>query len=319
MFEPVNIEDLNLKTTKSDTRLLSYLSNTIENSHFVIAGYPDDEGIKNNGGRPGARLAPNLIREFLFKMTPPAFNPTTSLINIYDMGNLKLDQELGLRHESAITDLTQVLLQNKSLISFGGGHDYGYVDGQSFLNFCHKTKLSPLVINFDAHLDVRPMDKGITSGTPFFRLLSEQKFDFFEIGLQEQCNSKAHLKWLTENGGKYLSLNELYSQNTEQSAFINFEKFENLFSKIKNPKRPCYVSVDIDAFSNAFAPGCSQSFATGLEPHGFFKMFNYLLQNFEVKVLGLYEVSPPLDFDNHTSKLASLIAYKYIHHSKKGG
>lgn len=316
MFEKVNIEDLNLKTTKSDTRLSSYLLDSIESSHFVLSGFPDDEGIKNNGGRPGAALAPNRIREFLYKMTPPAFSQA-SLINLHDIGNLKTNSDLATRHEQAVSILTNALLQHKNLISFGGGHDYGYVDGKSFLNYCSANNQNPIVVNFDAHLDVRPMDKGITSGTPFFRLLSEQKFDFFEIGLQEQCNSKSHLQWLTEHGGKYLPLTDLYSEDDHSQSF-NFKSFENLFAKITNPKRPCYISVDIDAFSNAYAMGCSQSFATGFEPLGFFKMFNYLLQNFDVKVLGIYEVSPPLDFDNHTSKLASLIAYKYIHHQKKG-
>ena len=37
---------------------------------FCILGYPDDEGIKLNGGRTGAALAPTAIRQFLYKMTP---------------------------------------------------------------------------------------------------------------------------------------------------------------------------------------------------------------------------------------------------------
>jgi formiminoglutamase len=40
------------------------------NSDLSIWGYPDDEGIFLNGGRPGAHKAPEQIRKFFYKMTP---------------------------------------------------------------------------------------------------------------------------------------------------------------------------------------------------------------------------------------------------------
>ena len=72
------------------------------------------------------------------------------------------------------------------------------------------------------------------------------------------------------------------------------------------------MSVDIDGFSSQYAPGCSQSWPIGIDPVSFFKMFSYLMERFEVRVLGIYEVAPPLDLGPLTSRLAGLIAYKYI-------
>jgi len=145
----------------------------IKEDSFVVLGYPDDEGIKNNSGRIGASQAPDVIRKYLYKMTPHFLKEDVQPV-IYDHGNLKIEGSLFERHEFAATTVEN-LLEKSKVISFGGGHDYGYPDGKAFL---HKYREhNPLVINFDAHLDVRPLAVGstakISSGTPFFRLLSE--------------------------------------------------------------------------------------------------------------------------------------------------
>jgi hypothetical protein len=59
-------------------------------------------------------------------------------------------------------------------------------------------------------------------------------------------------------------------------------------------------------------PGCSQSWTTGLFTKDFMTSLSWLIANFDVRGLGIYEVSPPLDQDNRTSKLAALIAHKFI-------
>jgi formiminoglutamase len=306
MFEKVNLENLLGIDKKNDPKLLDWLKKDIDDSEYVIVGYPDDEGIKNNGGRKGASLAPDQIRKYFYKMRPSILSDSPAA-ELYDYGNLKIEKSLEQRHSTAITFIERLLDQGKTIISFGGGHDYGYVDGKSFLNFCSDSTKKPLIINFDAHLDVRNLASGITSGTPFFRLLEEDVFNFVEIGIQEQCNTKAHYEYVKAKGGHVLFLNDLYTEGQ-----FDFKKFLRFFEALKIEDTTCFLSVDIDSFSNAFAPGCSQAFATGFHPEAFFAMFEYFIQNYYVRALGIYEVSPELDFDDHTSKLAALIAYKFL-------
>lgn len=306
MFEKIDLDNLVGADPKKDPRLFDWLTDEIDHSNYVILGHPDDEGIKNNGGRIGASLAPNTIRKYFYKMRPSIlhkFDPP----KLYDYGNLKIEKDLVSRHKTATTFLERILDQGKTLISFGGGHDYGYVDGKSFLSFCSDSTKKPLIVNFDAHFDVRNLDFGITSGTPFYRLLEEDVFDFIEIGIQEQCNTKAHYEYIKSKGGHIVFLNEL-----QTAGQFDFAKFENLIKSFGIEDTTCFLSVDIDAFSNAYAPGCSQSFATGLNPEFFFLMMNYFIENYYIRSLGIYEVSPALDFDDITSKLAALIAYRFI-------
>ncbi len=296
--------------TNNDLRL-GHLLTTAKKSQYVLLGYPDDQGIKTNGGRIGAAEGPDKARAYLYKMTNNAF--TQKNIQLYDHGNLIIDLKKSLlqRHQQAEETAFHFLKQNKKVISIGGGHDYGYPDGASHLRYCQEiSKTKPLIINIDAHLDVRPLDKGISSGTPFYRLLQKNNdIDFFQIGIQPQCNSQEHLNWCLKMGGKVLSYDEiLLSGNSFAETAGAF-----LQDQLIKP-RPCFLSIDIDAFSSSYAMGCSQSWPTGLTPHDFFPWLDIILQRLNVLQLGIYELSPPLDLDDRTSKLVSQIIYRYLNH-----
>jgi formiminoglutamase len=169
-----------------------------------------------------------------------------------------------------------------------------------------KNSLKPLVINFDAHLDVRPTTKGFNSGTPFFRFLNEfkDKADFIEVGIQDQCNSPNHLGWCKNQGAKVITLNEI-----RKVGMLTLLKEKLLF---QSKKQPCFISFDIDAFAQYLAPGCSQSWDIGLEAKETFETLNWIFLNKDVQLLSIYEVSPPLDIDKRTSKLAACLIHTYI-------
>jgi formiminoglutamase len=275
---------------------------------FVVGGYPDDEGIRLNGGRPGAALAPSAIRRSLYKMTPPL--QEVADFSLFDFGDLAADGDLGARHAAGAAACNAVLSKGGRWIGLGGGHDYGFAEASGFLTWAKATSstVRPLVINFDAHFDVRPATNGFSSGTPFFRMLeSGAEMDFAEIGIQSQCNSKHHLKWLKDRNARVLTMEDVEaSGETPETCAVRL-----LGDWIIRP-RPTFLSIDIDAFSSAVAPGCSQSWATGLMPADFFPLFDMLVRRMDVRALGVYETSPPLDQDDRTSKLAALIAHRFI-------
>lgn len=303
--------DLFFKSTKTQDPRLGEFVNKKETStdkhRYVIAGYPDDEGIKINGGRLGAQQAPDTIRKYFYKTTPTTAQPTYSLL---DVGNLKISGSVEQRHLAVQTEVAKHLQPNTTWIGLGGGHDYGYPDGAGFLMSCQNHKNKPLVINFDAHLDVRSTEQGFSSGTPFYRLLSDDSlpaFDFVEVGIQRQCNSPHHVEWLQQKTPHIYFWDDLLMENSW---------WQTLYSRLAPlliQKRPTYLSIDIDGFSNAWAPGCSQSWATGFDPEGFIALLSLLKKRLEIRCVGIYEVSPPLDTDDRTSKLAALLLHHLIH------
>ncbi|MGZ3772203.1 MAG: formimidoylglutamase [Pseudobdellovibrionaceae bacterium] len=268
---------------------------------FAIVGYPDDEGIFLNGGRPGAHLAPREIRTYLYKMTPSL--KSLRLPQIFDFGDLRPKEgTLAERHEKARKIISTFANSNKHWISIGGGHDYGYCDSAGFLE---AFKDHAVLINFDAHMDVRSTDKGFNSGTPFNRILREysEHVDFAEVGIQNQCNSKAHVAWAKSLGAEVFTLDDVNRDGLLQILKSYMHGKE---------KKKIFLSIDIDAFSSSEAPGCSQSWTTGLFTKEFLECFNWLINKFDVRGIGIYEVSPPLDHDNRTSKLAALLIHNFI-------
>ncbi|MGE3974537.1 MAG: formimidoylglutamase [Bdellovibrionales bacterium] len=310
MFRPTSQDLFFSKNDSHDPRLGEFAKNleslsALKKNDLVIAGYPDHEGIKLSGGRLGAAEAPDLIRKYFYKMTPPLSSDLETFPSLYDFGNLGMEGPLESRHDFVAQSVSTALKAGARWIGLGGGHDYGYPDGLGLLSSGSER---PLVINFDAHLDVRPPTNGFSSGTPFYRLLSQSLgFDFVEVGIQSQCNSQNHLAWAQDKGTRILSYDEIMaSGETFSSVTLRFLEKELL------KRRPTYLSLDIDGFSSAFAPGCSQAFATGFHPEEFLKLFDILCVRLDVKVLGLYEVSPPLDVDDKTSKLAALVMHRFV-------
>lgn len=281
---------------------------TFEKNETVIIGYPDDDGIKLNGGRPGSADGPKLIRQFLYRMTP-ALNINVKP-EILDIGDISLNQPLNNRQEQARKIITYLQHSQCKTISLGGGHDYGYSDTCGFIESNLDSDSKPMVINFDAHLDVRPNQNGNNSGTPFYRMLKEfhQNVNFVEIGIQSQCNSQAHYDWALQHSAKVYDLN--WIENKGLMSLFNEKVFRDL-----TLDTPVFISFDIDALTASEAGGCSQAWATGLRINETLKFLSVLYKRCKAQGLGIYEVSPLLDRDFQTSKTAALIAHHFIYES----
>lgn len=282
---------------------------TETSADLLLWGYPDHEGIQLNGGRLGSAEAPEQIRRVFYKMTPHVLLEQRP--KILDLGNINLQLPLTERHQQGAELAKLATRSGRPWASIGGGHDYGYADGAGFLRAHQGSKKKPLIINFDAHLDVRPLDRGLSSGTPFFRLLSEfgSSFDFFEIGLQPHCNSRAHWLWAQSQGAHLISLAQVQEQG--------FLSIQNLLSSFQG--HPLWISLDMDALCSSEAPGCSQSWTTGLTASNIFNFMSWTATAFDWKAFSIYEVSPPLDADHRTSKLAAQFLHHYLSlHSSSG-
>jgi formiminoglutamase len=274
-------------------------------------GYPFDQGVVANGGREGAMFGPKAIRNFFYKLTPhPIFGAPDFIIDFGDV-MIEADSSIVALDEKAYQFTRDVVKSlstfcNLLTICIGGGHEFGYSSLKPFLD---NQKEEWIVINVDAHLDVRPFLGIPHSGNPFYRLATDIPHfgpRFFEWGIQPSSCSRFHLKWLFEQGASIS-----FAEDLECQFDVWLENKINSMTKQKKIK--CYLSVDIDAFAASLAPGCSAPQPYGIQLEPFQKLLKKLVSKTDLCWLGLFEVAPPLDgADQRTSRLAAQILFNAL-------
>jgi formiminoglutamase len=260
---------------------------------IVFLGLADDTGIQNVGGRPGARLAPTAIREKLYRFTSADFT-----LPLYDLGNLEPAGEIADTHRQATSIIRQIHQSGHFPIILGGGHDLAYPEALALLEEYEKEPL--FFINADAHLDLRNIENGITSGSPWYLLLEHKKYNFkkhslFEFGIQAHCNTAELLTYAHTHHVKIF----WYEKIKKAASRI----LQRVFASCRSGK--ILFSLDIDSVRNFEAPGCSAPQTFGFTAEQVVEFCEYAGANKNTASFGLYEVSPPLDIDGRTATLAA--------------
>ncbi|WP_299022552.1 formimidoylglutamase [uncultured Photobacterium sp.] len=302
---------------------------------IMLLGFACDEGVSRNKGRTGAYHAPLAIRKALANLAWHHTGP------VYDGGNICCnDGNLELAQHLLGEDICRALRQRNKVIVFGGGHEVAWGTFQGIGNYLlqkqhvasDQSTSQPLevegqpapkigIINFDAHFDLRNPPAGQqseqgSSGTPFhqaarFCQLQNWPFMYACLGLSRASNTQA----LYEKADR---LGVLYKDDTE----LTHSRIEKTIEELQLFIDQCdhlYLTIDLDVFPAAVAPGVSAPAARGIP----FDIVELLLapvlkaknQQGESKILvaDLAEYNPRFDIDNQTARLAARLAWTITH------
>lgn len=244
----------------------------------IIISHADDEGVRINKGRPGAKEGPSAILHFLGRcIVHPHKTPRLFLL---EEGRQSFS--LAERHQQAETQSFEILKRGARVITLGGGHDYGYPDASAYFR---TTKGK--ILNVDAHLDSRPVIDGqLNSGTPFFRFIKTYGGkSLIEWGIQDHCNADSHRAFVKASGARIYSWNEACPHIAGSLG----------------------LSICLDAFRGI--RGVSAPALVGLDPNtGLELILKYRSRS---SWLGLYEAAPSIDED--AARLAAIYAHAFIH------
>ncbi len=268
-------------------------------SEIVILGCPQDEGVQRNGGRIGAKFAPDAIRTQFYKLSDFGIN-----VKLFDLGNTIIQPTLERTHDVHTQIVEQVLRDNKKLIILGGGNDISYADGKAMANVYGYENW--LALNVDAHFDVRT-NSPRNSGTPYRQLLEEKLLkpeNFCEFAFQPQSNSPIYFDYLKNLGVNLISLEEVQS-----SKF----KVQDLIEKQKT----IFYGFDVDSVRASDAPGVSAPSPIGLSSEEFIELSKFAGTDKRTKIVEFTEVNPNYDIDNRTSKLVAIAMHKFCSLIKK--
>ncbi|GAB5550794.1 MAG: formimidoylglutamase [Saprospiraceae bacterium] len=265
--------------------------------NFVLLGYACDEGVRRNQGRVGAIAGPEAIRKQLAKQALHFQDE-----QLWDAGDIIcINQDLE-QAQTLLTKNIKTLLGRAAFpIVLGGGHDVAYGHGKGILDGL-KPEQRLGIINFDAHFDLRPLEVTPNSGTPFYQLLTEananqQEVDYLVLGLQTPANTTQLFSIAKSFSVDFIPLEDCQWHRIE----VLFKKLYAFLAKVDL----VYLTIDLDGFSAAFAPGVSAASPIGLEPILVMELLKPILSSKKLISMDIVELNPRFDLDQRTAKLAA--------------
>ncbi|CAN5781856.1 formimidoylglutamase [soil metagenome] len=280
-----------------------------EKAKVAMLGFCSDEGVRRNQGRVGAVKGPAAIRKALANLA--VHFPEERLGRLYDAGDVLCTQGNLEGAQEQLAGKVQDLLANGFFpILLGGGHEivYGHYAGlKRHLGEEGSTRLG--LVNFDAHFDLRSFTNGATSGTPFRQILAETpafqgNFPYLCLGIQQASNTRALFETADAHRVQYVY--------AEQVRIQDLESLSQRLQAFIQPLERLYVTVDLDVFAAAFAPGVSAPALSGIFPGIALHLLRELLASGKVLSLDVAELSPDLDQDSRTARLAASIIYQVV-------
>lgn len=269
----------------------------------VLIGVPQDIGVSRNAGRPGAAEAPAAIRKALANLAMSGIQDAVASgrFCLADAGDVPT-KGLSLEeiHNEQHRLVERILRLGYIPIVLGGGHDCAWPTIRA-LESCGKEYG---VINIDAHADVRPLidDARAHSGSPFRQMLSLETSHlipggFVEFGLQSASVSAAHIKYVRDAGMHVVMLDDV-----RQSPALS--QWDQAVTHASRSGRT-YISLDMDAFASAFAPGVSAPAADGFAPHEVAFCLRAAASSGSLVAFDVMEMNPTFDQDGRTARLAA--------------
>lgn len=256
---------------------------------LVLLKSSSDVGVMRNGGRNGAKYAPQSFLSFFKKLNQDAKIADYSLFEAEVASETEEAADFATAQTRESERIGGVLDSHigARICHLGGGHDHVL----PFLRALSKGRKKVVVINIDAHADTRT-DSDPHSGTPFRQFAHEFQGDFhlFQIGLHAFANSMSTLSDLPRGQMEILWRPELAHRT-------RVDEFFNAIKSTVSQEALVVFSVDADALDGSEVPGVS-----AVNPWGI--TFNELLdlwmryQQLDIPhapILGIYELNPVYD------------------------
>lgn len=272
----------------------------------TLVGLASDEGVRRNHGRTGAAAGPDTIRRALagqpWNRQQPVYDRTTI---ICQSGYLEAAQK------AYATRIAELMEQQQLPVGLGGGHEIAWASYQGLIRYFQsrpdgqRHRLG--IINFDAHFDLRQPDQnGPSSGTPFWQISQYARqhhlpFHYLCLGVSRNSNTRMLFERAQELGVEYRTDSDM--------TIVHLQELTAGLSRFMEQADHIYLTIDLDAFPAAVAPGVSAPASRGIPLEVAEPLLEQIRDCGKLALIDIAELNPEFDIDQRTSKLAARLIH----------
>ena len=264
----------------------------------TLIGFAVDEGVRRNGGRPGAAEGPKALRAALANL------PVMGEPALWDAGDVScVGDALDAAQTQLANTVAEAIARGSLPLVMGGGHEVAWGTFQGLEKAGRHQRL--LIVNLDAHFDLRTAAQG-NSGTPFRQIAERcqalgQAFNYRVFGISRFANTKALFDRADQLGVRH------WTDDSLQSA----EGFKAAQEALAADLAACdavYLTVCLDVLPGAQAPGVSAPAPLGVPLAHVERLIDQVLASGRVVAADIAELNPALDRDGLTARVAARLA-----------
>jgi formiminoglutamase len=268
---------------------------------IALLGFASDEGIRRNGGRPGAVAGPQALRASLANL------PVMHTVPLYDAGDVAcLEGALESAQDVYARQLTELLDAGHFPVGMGGGHEIAFASYLGLAAHLRGRRERVAIVNFDAHFDLREQPAP-SSGTPFLQALHhavrhDLDVRYFCLGVSDSANTR-HLFASAER------LGVAYLRDEELTPWALASACGRLSAWLREADW-IYLSVCLDVLPQAVAPGVSAPSARGISLEVLETLLAVVMATGKTALADIAELSPGHDRDAATARVAARLLHR---------
>ena len=267
----------------------------------AVLGFACDEGVRRNHGRAGAAEGPAALRRMLSNL------PVLNAAPLFDAGTITCaDGELEAAQTRYADAMAALLDAGHFAVGLGGGHEIAFASYQGLAKHLGARRPRVAIVNIDAHFDLRKQDQA-SSGTPFLQAIEHARalglpLDYLVYGISAAANTRVLFD--TAN------LLDVHYVRDDQLGLLELpQRITQLREKLADVDL-IYLTIDIDGLPHAMAPGVSAPAARGVPMEVVEPLLDAIAATGKLKLMDVAELSPPLDRDNVTARVAARLIHR---------
>jgi formiminoglutamase len=239
-------------------------------------------------------LAPAAVREAFERFSPYDVAEACDVADlaVRDLGDLDV---ASLSPEEAFepirSGVARALADADAVIVLGGDNSITRPACRALGDECS-------LITFDAHFDLRDVDRGLTNGNPVRALLRDglPGSRIVQVGIQSFANSRAYAAVAAQAGITVISADDVHLNGIDAAVRRALDLL---------PHGRIYADFDLDVLDRCFAPAAPGSRPGGLAPWQLMRAARMCGADARVAAIDVVEIDPNKDSSSRTALAAA--------------